>query len=256
MVCLVAATASALTLYSGFGLGTLLLPAFALFFPLPVAVAATAIVHLLNNLFKLALVGRHADKRVVLRFSIPAVLAAFLGAGLLLVVADAQPLATYELGGSAKDITVVELLIGAIIVVFAILELTPAFARLSFDRKYLPLGGALSGFFGGLSGLQGALRSAFLLKVGLSKEAYIGTGVVSAVLVDLARLLVYGVTLLGIGVVDLEGTWGLVVAATASAFIGSYAASRYLTKVTMSAIRIVVAAMLIGVGTALMVGLI
>ena len=46
----VAFLASGLTLYSGFGLGTVLLPAFALFFPAPVAVAATGVVHLLNGL--------------------------------------------------------------------------------------------------------------------------------------------------------------------------------------------------------------
>ncbi|MHB8530128.1 MAG: hypothetical protein ACYC8V_11535 [Caulobacteraceae bacterium] len=56
----VAFLASGLTLYSGFGLGTVLLPAFALFFPAPVAVAATRAVHLLNNLFKGTLVGRAA----------------------------------------------------------------------------------------------------------------------------------------------------------------------------------------------------
>jgi len=38
----VAVLISALTLFSGFGLGTVLMPAFALFFPVPVAVAATA----------------------------------------------------------------------------------------------------------------------------------------------------------------------------------------------------------------------
>ena len=48
-----------------------LMPAFALFFPVPVAVAATAVVHLANNLFKVALVGRKADWAVVLRFAIP-----------------------------------------------------------------------------------------------------------------------------------------------------------------------------------------
>jgi uncharacterized protein len=50
----------------------------------------------------------------------------------------------------------------------------------------------LSGFFGGLSGNRGALRSAFLLKLGLKKEVFIGTGVVAAVVVDMAHLLVYG----------------------------------------------------------------
>ena len=57
VVCLAALLASALTLFSGFGLGTLLMPVVAIFFPLNLAIAITAIVHLLNNLFKFALVG-------------------------------------------------------------------------------------------------------------------------------------------------------------------------------------------------------
>jgi len=69
----VALFVSALTLFSGFGLGALLMPAFALFLPtVPVAVAATAVVHLANNLFKLALVGRKADGTAVVRFALPA----------------------------------------------------------------------------------------------------------------------------------------------------------------------------------------
>ena len=62
IVCFVALGASFLTLFSGFGLSTLLMPAFALFFPLEAAIAMTAVVHLANNVFKLALVGRKADK--------------------------------------------------------------------------------------------------------------------------------------------------------------------------------------------------
>ena len=41
--------ASLLTYISGFGLGTLLLPVFSLFFDIEVAIAATAIVHLFNK---------------------------------------------------------------------------------------------------------------------------------------------------------------------------------------------------------------
>jgi uncharacterized membrane protein YfcA len=52
LVLAVALAASLLTFFSGFGLGTLLLPAFALVFPLDVAVAATALVHLANNVSK------------------------------------------------------------------------------------------------------------------------------------------------------------------------------------------------------------
>ncbi len=51
IICGTALIVSGLTLFSGFGLGTLLMPAFALFFPVEVAVEATAVVHLANNIF-------------------------------------------------------------------------------------------------------------------------------------------------------------------------------------------------------------
>ena len=70
-----------MTLFSGFGLGTLLLPVMVLFFPVDLAIALTAVVHALNNLFKCWLLGRHADGAVVLKFGLPAILAALLGPG-------------------------------------------------------------------------------------------------------------------------------------------------------------------------------
>ena len=83
IVCTVALLASGLTFFSGFGLGTILMPVLALFFPVTIAIAATAIVHFANNLFKLALVGRSANRDVLIRFGVPAVVAALIGAWLL-----------------------------------------------------------------------------------------------------------------------------------------------------------------------------
>jgi hypothetical protein len=101
LICLTAFLVSGLTLFSGFGLGTVLMPVLALFFPLGTAIALAAVVHLFNNLFKLALLGRHADKAVVYRFGVPAILAAYLGAEALLWLSHLKPLATYQLGGAA-----------------------------------------------------------------------------------------------------------------------------------------------------------
>ncbi|HEU5323274.1 MAG TPA: TSUP family transporter, partial [Methylomirabilota bacterium] len=99
VVSVVAFLMSGLTLLSGFGLGTVLTPTFALFFPVPVAVAATALVHLANNGFKLFLLGRYADWRIVVRFGVPAAIAAFAGASLLSLVARLPALIAYDLGG-------------------------------------------------------------------------------------------------------------------------------------------------------------
>lgn len=67
-----------LTFFSGFGLGTILTPVFMVFFfSVDLAVALTGVVHFFNNLFKLVLVGGRADRQVLIRFGIPAVIAAF-----------------------------------------------------------------------------------------------------------------------------------------------------------------------------------
>jgi len=256
VVCLVAVFVSALTLFSGFGLGTVLMPAFALFFPVPVAIAATAVVHLANNIFKVFLVGKKADWSVVLRFAIPGAIAAFIGAALLNLFAHLTPLYSYKLFGRAHDVAVIKLVIGTLIIGFALFELLPRFNKLSFERKYLPLGGLLSGFFGGLSGNQGALRSAFLIKAGLDKEAFIGTGTVSAVIVDAARLLVYGLSFYASRFSDLTGTWPLVFAATLAAFLGAFIGKRMLKKITLGAIQLIAGIMLIMIGLGMVSGLI
>ncbi len=258
IICTVALLVSGLTLFSGFGLGTLLMPAFALFFPVEVAVAATAIVHLANNIFKVTLVGRKADFGIVLKFALPAAFAAVLGALLLNYMAAVQPIAAYVLGGRTCNITAIKLVISFLIMLFAILEFIPSFEKLSFDTKYVPVGGFLSGFFGGLSGHQGALRTAFLIRAGLNKKVFIGSMVVSAVVVDISRLITYGSTFFArdFGILKNQGGLKLVIAATLAAFLGAFIGSRLLQKITMRAIQTTVGVMLLLLSIALGTGLV
>ncbi len=250
---LAAFLAAVLTFFSGFGLGTLLLPVFALFFPLEVAIGLTAVVHLANNLFKLALVGKYADKGVILRFGLPALLAALLGAAALLRLSHFPPLATYSLLGHSFHVTPVKLVVAVLMVVFALLEVHPAFSGLTLSPRWLPLGGVLSGFFGGLSGHQGALRSVFLLKCGLSKEGFISTGVVIACLVDISRLAVYAE---GFPRHLIQSHSGPLLTAMAAALLGSFIGRRLLTRVTMRFVQVTVAVLLFLVALGLASGLI
>jgi uncharacterized protein len=155
LIGVVALLTSGLTLFSGFGLGTVLMPVFALFFPVPLAIAATAVVHFANNIFKFGLMAKQADWRVVAQFSVTAAIAAMAGAGLLNLFDKMPVIVNYTLGGSTFEITMIKAVIGTLIMVFALLELWPRFQALAFPPRWLPLGGALSGFFGGLSGNQG-----------------------------------------------------------------------------------------------------
>ena len=252
VVCLVALLASALTLFSGFGLGTLLLPAFLVFFPAELAVGMTAVVHFLNNIFKFVLLGRLADRSVVLSFGLPSIAASFAGAWLLVTASDAPSLGSYEAFGQERMLLPVNIVIGVLITVFAFLELPQQRKRPSAGTRQLVVGGLLSGFFGGLSGHQGALRSAFLLRVGLSREVFIASGVVISCLVDVSRIGVYAEHLIG----RPEAVpWNLVAAAAGSAFVGAVAGRMTMGAVTMEGIRRLIAVLLIIVGAGVASGL-
>ncbi len=242
LIPIVALLASALTFFSGFGLGTLLLPAFALFFPVDVAIALTAIVHFLNNAFKLILVKKHINWKIGLQFGLPALLFSFLGAFLLDKITNANILTEYTLNNKVFQVTLMKIIVAVLLIFFALFELLPKLKNLQFPEKYLPIGGVLSGFFGGLSGHQGALRSAFLTKVGLSKEAFIATGVIIACMIDVSRMSVY---FSNISEVKDALNWNLVLVATLSAFIGVYFGNKLVKKITINTIQKIVAFMII-----------
>jgi len=257
IVSLAAFVAAGLTMYSGFGLGTLMLPVFSLFFPVEIAVVATALVHGANNVFKVGLLGRLADWQVVLRFGVPAIVAAMLGATALGWISQFDISLAYEVGGRAAEVSPVKATIGFLMLGFALFELLPQFRAMEFERRYLPLGGVLSGFFGGLSGHQGALRSAFLAKSGLSTEAFVGSNAVIGFAVDLTRIAVYGLmlSLAGGQFGDFEA-WRLVVAGSIAAFAGVLVAKRFLHRVTIRSVQTLVGVLLFLVALGLIAGLI
>jgi len=250
-VCAVAFGAAVLTLFSGFGLGTLLAPVMMVFFPVEAAIAMTGVVHFFNNIFKMMLVGRKADKSVLLRFGLPAVLAAAFGAWVLLQLGDLHHLFSYSLGGREYFVYPVKFIVALLLVFFALMDLVPALSEIRFGREKLVAGGVLSGFFGGLSGNQGALRSAFLIKAGLSKDAYLGTAVVVSAFVDFTRIGIYSSHL-------KSGTLAahtiLLTAATLSAMTGAFLGNKLFRKVTILFIQRLVAIFLFLVAIALGAG--
>jgi uncharacterized protein len=243
----VAFGASLLTFLSGFGLGTLLLPVFALFFPLEVAVGLTAVVHLLNNLFKLALLWRAVDRRVLVLFGLPGIAGAWMGAQLLMRLGAFGPL----YNGVNGPVSVTATVIGALMLVFAAIELAPPRQQRAMPAAALLPGGVISGFFGGLSGHQGALRSIFLLRTGLSPQAIIATGVAIAVMVDLTRIPVY-LDRLSFG--QLQAEWPLLLATTLAAFAGAWWGRRLIPKMTVRTVQIAVGAMLLAIAMGLLSG--
>lgn len=242
IISIVTLIGAGLTLFSGFGLGTLLIPVFGLFFPIEIAIGLTAIVHFSNNLIKLGFFYKQLDWKVITRFGIPSIIAAFFGAYLLTTISDLKPMFVYSISGHDFAITPIKMTIAVLLIAFSLIELIPKLNNLQFDKKYMPIGGLLSGFFGGLSGNQGALRSAFLIRAGLTKEVFIGTGVVIACFVDITRLSIYSGSILAH--VD-NSMIGLLIVAVISAFIGVYFGNKLIKKMTIKSLQVIVAIMIL-----------
>lgn len=245
--------ASGLSLFSGFGLNTMLLPVFAIFFPIETAVAMTAVVHMANNAFKLAIVGRKVNIKVALKFGLPAIITAYAGAWLLTKLSGMPEITSYSIGQYTFSVTAINVIIGFLMIAFSVFELLPRFEKMEIDEKWLPLGGLVSGFFGGLSGHQGAIRSVFLSKAKLDKESFIATGIIISFMIDITRMSVYAGDFAGIGI---NASWSLVAAAVLSAFAGAFIGSRFINKISFNSIRMLVGVMLIFLGILIAAGLI
>jgi uncharacterized membrane protein YfcA len=132
-------------------------------------------------------------------------------------------------------------------------EILPWLKSLQFSSNYLSLGGLISGFFGGLSGNQGALRSAFLLRYGLTKEVYIATGVVIACMIDVTRLSIYFTASASY---DYWENDLLLIMAVLSAFSGAFIGNKLLKKITLNFVQTLASIMIIALALLLALGVI
>ncbi len=144
-------------------------------------------------------------------------------------------------------------MIGLLLLIFSFVEIFPSRKEKRTGNKWLWFGGALSGFFGGLSGHQGALRSAFLIRLGMMKENFIASGIVIALLIDISRLPVY---LKKFDRHEILNAWPVLMAATLAAFAGAYAGSKLMKKVTLRFVQYLVAVGIAVIGLLLALGFI
>tara|TARA_X000001036_G_scaffold46294_1_gene37050 strand:+ start:1153 stop:1902 length:750 start_codon:yes stop_codon:yes gene_type:complete len=209
--------AAALTVPAGFGLATMITPVVFLWLEPHEAVAVVAIVHGSHNAWKLKVLRESVDYTAVRRFGWAMVAGALLGAFLNTIV-DAEPLL---------------LLVGIALVVLPLLSVTERWTDLRLPEAEDRIGGFGSGFFGGLTGHQGALRAMFLQKRLPDKAEYAATAAVLALVVDVTRIPVY-VALGGWQILD-AGL--LIIGLVFAAILGVQLGKRWLKKWKSNTIR-------------------
>jgi hypothetical protein len=159
----------------GFGIGSLLTPLLAARLGTGVAVAAVMIPHAAATALRCWRLRASIDRSVLLRFGLLSAAGGLLGALLFTRI----------------GVSTLTRILGALLLLTALAQLS------GWSRRWHPRGvlvgflGIGSGFFGGLAGNQGGLRSAALSAFGLDPAAFVATATATGLMVDLARAPVY-----------------------------------------------------------------
>jgi len=226
-ILLITFATSTLTLLTGFGVGTILTPTFALLYDVKTAVLLVSIVHLTNNLLKFGLFRRNVNLSILRRFGLVSIIGALAG----------------SFAQSFLQSSIVAIALGCFLIVTGSLEFLPV-NPFRIPRSFDQAGGFLSGLMGGIIGNQGAIRSAYLLNYDLTKESFIGTGTAIAILIDLTRIPVY----LTHQAVTIETAGPGLLVVILVAFGGTFLGKRLLRHLSLGRFRRVVASFLILVG--------
>ena len=167
--------AAALTVPAGFGLATMTTPLFLFWFEPHQAIAGVAIVHGAHNAMKSRILRTHIDADALRRFGWALLLGALVGAVLQTVISSGPLL----------------LLVGVALIVLPTLKLSESWTSIRLPETEDRIGGFGSGFMGGLTGHQGALRAMFLRQRLPNKNEYAATAAVLAMVVDFTRIPIY-----------------------------------------------------------------
>ncbi len=233
IVFLAGAFGGAVASVAGFGIGSLLTPAIATATGAKLAVAAVSIPHAIGTSIRFWRFRRAVDGRVVRSFGLTSAAGGIAGA-LLNTYSTSRALA---------------IVFGSLLVLAGVSQVTGYAKRWRLRGALAWLGGALSGFFGGLVGNQGGIRTAAMLGFEVDKRQFVATTTAVALVIDAARVPIYVAT-------ETRELWnlsGVIVIATAGVILGTLFGERLLAKVPEQRFRTVVGALLLLLGLSILI---
>ena len=232
LILIIVIIASGIGTMTGFGASTIMIPVLLLFYPVPQTLFFVGIIHFFGNLWKLLLFRKGLKWQLILSFGIPGIAATYLGALLVFSI----PAATLSR------------VLGSFLIIYVIYLFVQSSFRVRPNLVFGSIGGALSGFFAGIFGLGGAVRSLFLTAFDLPKAVYISTAGAIAIFIDATRLTAYFKN--GARLPELL-LYGLPVFIAAS-FLGAAIAKRIVDRIPQEHFRKVIAVFLLLMGLKLL----
>jgi len=220
--------ASAVGTITGFGTSTILIPILLFFLPHVEVIFLVAIIHWFGNVWKVLLFREGLNLRLFFLFGVVGLITTYIGAYITL--------------GSNEQIFL--RVLGIFLIIYSFFLIFKSSFKIPAVKAVALSGGALSGFFAGMFGIGGAIRSMFLLAFNLPKEVYIATVGAIGLLVDSTRIITYFIG----GVKLSEMLWcGLLIFIPIS-FLGAQVARRIVDKIPQNKFRTVIVAFLLLAG--------
>jgi len=192
------------------------------------AIFFVAIIHWFGNLWKATLFRKGFDVRLILLFGVVGLATSFFGARI-------------SLGANASLFL---RLLGSFLATYSLFLMFQSTFKVPARNMAAISGGALSGFFAGIFGMGGAIRSMFLSAFDLPKAVYIATAGAIGLFVDSTRIVTYmtsGATL------PKRLWWGLFLFIPVS-FLGATIAKKIVGKIPQQQFRLVIVAFLFILG--------
>lgn len=225
LLTLIAATIGTIT---GFGTSTIMIPVLVIVLSPVEAIFLVAIIHWFGDIWKVTLFRKGLDFKLISLFGIVGLVTSYIGASISL--------------GTNEEILL--RLLGIFLAGYSVFLIFKSKFKVHAGPATALSGGALSGFFAGMFGIGGAIRSMFLSAFDLPKAVYIATAGAIGLLVDATRIITYfagGVTL-------AEELWlGLLFFIPVS-FLGANIAKKIVDKIPQEKFRKVIAIFLFAIG--------
>ena len=219
---------------AGFGIGSLLTPALAVTAGAKLAVACVSIPHFIGTSIRFARFRHDVDWKIVRSFGLTSAAGGLTGA-LLNAWATSRALET---------------VFGSLLVLAGASQITGYAQRWRLRGRLAWLGGALSGFFGGLVGNQGGIRTAAMLGFEVDKRRFVATTTAVALLIDMARVPVYAV----VETAGIARLWQTTAIAAVGVIIGTVFGETLLARVPEQRFRVVVGVLLLLLGVSFLIG--
>lgn len=160
---------------AGFGIGSFLIPLVSIQTGAKVAIALMSLPHFIGNSVRFWLLKSEINRRILLRFGLLSAAGGLVGALIHVFFIS----------------NLLQIIFSSMLILAGILGVLQVSERMHLGKRTASVVGFASGFFGGLVGEQGGIRSVALLGFDIEKEAFIATATATALVIDIVRMPIY-----------------------------------------------------------------